>query len=127
MVALSMNITLWSCQALLAALFLFSGAAKISMSKQRLLETGQTGVAPFPLPVIRLTAACELLAVVGLIAPGVSGELPVLTAAAAIGLGVVMIGAMISHATLREPRAVAINAVIFATCCFVAVGRLAGA
>lgn len=122
-----MNLALWICQGLLAALFLVSGTAKTSMSKRRLLETGQTGVAPFPLPIIRLTAACELLAVVGLIVPTASDVFPTLTAVAAIGLGVVMIGAMISHATLHEPGTVAINALIFATCCFVAVGRLAGA
>ena len=122
-----MNLALWIFQITLAALFLLSGAAKISMSKQRLLATGQTGVAPFPLPVIRLTAACELLAVIGLIAPRATGVLPVLTAAAAIGLAVVMIGAIISHATLREPRSVAVNVVVLAICCFVAVGRLAGA
>lgn len=122
-----MNLALWICQIVLAGVFLISGSAKISMSKQRLLDTGQTGVAPFPLPVIRLTAACELLAVVGLVAPRATGVLPVLTAAAAIGLAVVMVGAMISHATLREPRSVAVNVVILAICCFVAVGRLAGA
>ena len=122
-----MNLALWICQIVLAAVFLISGSAKISMSKQRLLDTGQTGVAPFPFPVIRLTAACELLAVVGLVAPRATGVLPVLTAAAAIGLAVVMVGAMISHATLREPRSVAVNVVILAICCFVAVGRLAGA
>ncbi len=122
-----MNLALWICQFLLAAVFLLSGAAKISMSRQRLLATGQTGIAPFPLPVVRLTAACELLAAVGLIAPRASGVLPVLTPAAAIGLGVIMIGAMISHATLREPRSVAVNVLILAVCCFVAVGRLTGA
>lgn len=122
-----MDEALWVCQIALAVMFLLSGSAKISMSKQRLLETGQTGIAPFPLPVIRLTATCELLAVVGLIAPRASGILPILTPVAAIGLGVVMIGAIISHATLHEPRNVAVNVVILAVCCFVAVGRLAGA
>jgi uncharacterized membrane protein YphA (DoxX/SURF4 family) len=119
-----MNLTLWICQSLLAAVFLLSGTAKISMSKQRLLETGQTGVAPFPLPVIRLVAACELFAVVGLIAPRATGILPSITGAAAIGLAVVMLGAIISHTWLREPIPVAVNAVLLATCCFVAAATL---
>ena len=63
-----MNLALWICQGTLAALFLVSGSAKISMSKPRMIATGQTGVAPFPVPVIRFTAACELLGVIGLIA-----------------------------------------------------------
>lgn len=122
-----MTLALWICQVALAALFLVSGSAKISMSKQRLLDTGQSGVAPFPIAVIRFTATCELLGVIGLIAPQATGIFPALTGFAAIGLAVVMIGAMISHATLREPRSVAVNVVVLAICCFVAVGRMAGA
>lgn len=121
-----MNVALWICQGLLAALFLVSGGAKISMSKERMLATGQTGVAPFPLPVIRVTAAGELLAVIGLLAPGATGILPGLTGVAAIGLCVVMVGAMISHVRLRERVNVAVNLVILLGCAFVAWGRLSG-
>ncbi|HYS39762.1 MAG TPA: DoxX family protein [Pseudonocardiaceae bacterium] len=121
-----MDLALWIGQGLLAAIFLLSGGAKISMSKPRLLATGQTGVAPFPLLAIRLVAACELVAVVGLVGPGATGILPALTGFAAVGLAVVMVGAMASHASLREPRAVAVNLVILLVCCFVAVGRLSG-
>jgi uncharacterized membrane protein YphA (DoxX/SURF4 family) len=121
-----MDLALWISQGLLAAIFVLSGGAKISMSKPRLLATGQTGVAPFPLPAIRLIAACELIAVVGLVGPGVTGILPVLTGFAAVGLAVVMIGAMASHASLHEPVPVAANFVILLVCGFVAVGRLTG-
>lgn len=119
-----MEITLWICQGLLAAIFAVSGSLKISMSKQRMLDTGQSGVAPFPLPVIRFTAACELLGALGLILPRATDVAPVLTVCAAVGLGVVMVGAMASHARLHEPVQVSANVVILATCCFVAVGRL---
>jgi uncharacterized membrane protein YphA (DoxX/SURF4 family) len=119
-----MDITLWILQGLLAALFLLSGSAKISMSKQRLIETGQTGVAPFPLPVIRVVAACELVGVVGLIAPKATGVLPALTGVAAIGFAVVMVGAIISHTTLREPGPVVVNTGVLAICCFIAAATL---
>lgn len=121
-----MHLALWICQGLLAAIFLVSGSAKIGMSKPRMIATGQTGVAPFPVPVIRFTAVCELVGVIGLIAPPASGVLPILAGVAAIGLGVVMVGAIASHISLREPIPVLINTVILATCCFVAVGRLTG-
>ena len=121
-----MNLALWICQGLLAALFLVSGSAKVSVSKPRLIATGQTGVAPFPLPVIRFTAVCELVGVIGLIAPSASDVLPSLAGVAAIGLGVVMVGAIASHISLREPIPVAANTVFLAMCCFVAVGRLTG-
>jgi uncharacterized membrane protein YphA (DoxX/SURF4 family) len=64
-----MNAVLWTLQVLLAVVFAASGAAKISQSKDRLIASGQTGVAPFPLPVIRLTAFCELLGAIGIIVP----------------------------------------------------------
>jgi uncharacterized membrane protein YphA (DoxX/SURF4 family) len=126
-----MNATLWIAQILLAALFLVSGVAKSTMSRERMLETGQTGAAALPLPVVRLTAICELLAVVGLIVPPLADIAPSLTGWAALGLGVVMVGAMTSHSRLAivqnnrtEWRNVAANVVILAVCVFVAVGRL---
>jgi uncharacterized membrane protein YphA (DoxX/SURF4 family) len=129
-----MNIGLWLAQILLAGVFLGSGIIKASWSKDRLIASGQTGVAPFPQPVIRLTAVSELLAAAGLIAPGVTGIAPVLTPAAAAGLSVVMIGATISHARLlhadrlagrgsREARNVTANVTLLALCAFVMVGR----
>jgi uncharacterized membrane protein YphA (DoxX/SURF4 family) len=119
-----MNLALWIGQGLLAALFLVSGSLKISMSKERLIAGGQTGVAPFPLPVIRVTAACELLAVLGLLLPLPTGIAPILTPIAALGLVVVMFGATVSHLSLREPLQAGATALFLLMCLFVAVGRL---
>ncbi len=121
-----MNAILWVGQAMLAVTFLGSGAAKSIMSKPRLLETGQTGVAPFPPPVIRIVAALELVAAVAVIVPWLTGVATVLTPLAALGLAAVMVGAAMSHASLREPRNVLINAVLLMICVFVATGRFAG-
>lgn len=129
-----MNIALWTAQILLAILFLYSGSAKAFMSKERLIASGQTGVAPFPIPVLRLTAACELLAVLGLILPQATCIAPKLTAVAAVGLMVVMVGAIASHSSLlradraagrgsAEARNIVLNLVVMALCGFVAVGR----
>lgn len=119
-----MNLTLWIAQILLAAIFLASGSLKISMPKERLVASGQTGVAPFPLPVIRLTAACELLAVLGLLIPQATGIAPILTPLAAFGLVVVMVGATVSHLSLREPLQAGATTLILLICLFTAVGRL---
>ena len=129
-----MNTALWTAQILLAALFLLSGALKVSMRKDRLIKSGQTGVAPFPPAVIKTTAVCELLAAAGLTLPRPTGIAPVLTPVAAVGLAVVMVGAAISHGSLlradraagrgsAEARNVAANLVILGICVFVAVGR----
>ncbi len=126
-----MNIILWTGQLALAAVFLVSGVAKSTMSRPRLQETGQTGAAAFPLPVIRVTAACELLAVAGLVLPRMVNLAPTLTGWAAVGLALVMVGAMAMHARLAlagptpaEWRNVAVNVVILGVCLFVALGRL---
>lgn len=119
-----MNIALWIGQGVLAVAFLVSGVLKGTQSKERMLATGQTGVRDFPLPVIRLTATCELLAVVGLIVPWWTGIAPVLTPLAAVGLAIVMIFAARAHARLQEPGSVTANMLLLATCVFVAVGRL---
>src|SRR5512147_109507 len=120
-----MNTAMWVCQALLAAVFLSSGFAKGTQSKERMLQTGQTGVRDYPLGFIRFIAASELLGAVGLILPRATGILPMLTPLAALGLGVIMVGAARAHARLHEPRNVANNLVLLALCLFVAIGRLA--
>jgi uncharacterized membrane protein YphA (DoxX/SURF4 family) len=126
-----MNAALWTGQVLLAVLFAVSGALKSVMSRQRMLETGQTGAAAYPLPVVRFTAICELLAAVGLVLPRLLGIAPVLTGWAAVGLAVVMLGAMAMHGRLaivrHEPaewRNAGINVALLAVCVFVAAGRL---
>lgn len=116
---------LWVCQGVLAAVFVASGALKSSMSKERMLASGQTGVAEFPLPVIRVLAGSELLAAAGLILPWALGVARVLTPVAAGWLAIVMVGAGVAHSRLREPRAVAVNAVLFALCTVVVLGRAA--
>jgi uncharacterized membrane protein YphA (DoxX/SURF4 family) len=120
-----MNLFLWILQIALAVVFTGSGIAKSTMSRDRLIATGQTGVAVFPMPVVRFTAACELLAVLGLILPWATGIARVLTPIAALGLCVVMIGAAVSHTRLREPRNVFFNALLFAAALTVAIGRFA--
>jgi uncharacterized membrane protein YphA (DoxX/SURF4 family) len=121
-----MNVVLWIGQGVLAAIFAVSGTLKSTQSKERMLASGQTGVREFPLPAIRLVAAAELLAVVGLIVPQASGVAPVLTPLAALGLAVVMVGAAVAHTRLQEAPTAAVNVAILLLCVAVAAGRLAG-
>jgi uncharacterized membrane protein YphA (DoxX/SURF4 family) len=129
-----MNTFLWTIQALLAALFLLSGSLKSTWSKERLVTSGQTGVGPFPPPVLRLAAVSELFAAAGLILPRATGIARALTPVAAAGLCVVMIGAISSHSFLlrrdvaagrgaREAVNVAATVVILGLCLTVAIGR----
>ncbi|MEV0394120.1 DoxX family protein [Polymorphospora rubra] len=120
-----MDMFLWIAQLLLAVVFAGSGAVKSRMGRDRMIATGQTGIALFPMPLVRFVAGCEILAAVGLVLPWATGIAPVLTPLAAVGLCVVMVGAAWSHARLGEPRAVAANALLFALALAVAIGRLA--
>jgi hypothetical protein len=76
-----------------------------------------------PLPLVRVIAFAEICGALGLILPWASGIVPVLTVAAAVGLGVIMLLAAVVHTRLHEPKNVATNVVLFAICAFVAVGR----
>lgn len=119
-----MEIALWIVQAVLAAVLVGSGVAKSWMSKERMIATGQTGVAPFPLPVIRAVAALEVLGAVGLVLPWLLDVAPVLTPVAATGLAVLMVGAALSHLSLGEyAQVVAVNSVLLAALVFVATQR----
>lgn len=120
-----MNIALWSASILLAGIFLGSGVAKSVLGRERLLASGQTGIAPFPMPLVRVVAVLEIVGAVGLIVPWAFETAHVLTPLAAVGLAVFMYGAAIAHASLREPKSVAINLTLFALCGFVIAGRVA--
>jgi uncharacterized membrane protein YphA (DoxX/SURF4 family) len=121
-----MNLALWVGQALLAVVLLYSGALKVSQSREKLLAMGQTGAAVFPLPVLRSVAFCELLGAVGIILPWLTNVAPALTPLAAAGLAVVMVGAVAAHARLHEPRNVAATSFILLVAVAVAVGRGVG-
>ena len=122
---MGMDTILWMLQGILAVVFLGSGIAKSTMSRDRLIATGQTGIALFPMPVVRVAAGSELLAAAGLLLPWATGIAPWLTPTAAAGLCIVMVGAAWSHSRLHEPKAVAANTVLFAAAMVVTVGRLA--
>jgi hypothetical protein len=120
-----MNLALWISTGLISVVFVYSGVMKSLLSRQRLLASGQRGVGPFPMPLVRFVALCELAGVVGLIGPWITDTARYLTPMAAIGLGVVMYGAAISHASLREPKQTSAVVAVLVVCAFIAAGRIA--
>lgn len=101
-----MNALSWTLQALLAATFLYSGSLKSWMSKERMIATGQTGVAAYPLPVLRIVAAAELAGAAGLVLPWLLDIDRFLTPLAAACLVPIMVGAAVAHAGLGELKQV---------------------
>ena len=85
-----MTYALWIVQGLLAALFLFGGAAKLAMPIEEL-----TAQVPLPGTFIQFISVAELLGAVGLVLPGLLRIRPGLTPLAAAGLAIIMAGATI--------------------------------
>lgn len=96
------HVTLWVLQGVLAALFLFAGGMKLVTP----LATLQ-GMSPLPAMFLKLVGALEVAGALGLVLPGALNVREKLTAYAAIGLALVMVGAVVvTVATLGVGQAV---------------------
>jgi uncharacterized membrane protein YphA (DoxX/SURF4 family) len=119
-----MNITLWIIAGLLAVAFLASGAVKLLLPKEKLVATAPGGWAgDFSAGTVKAIGALEVLAAVGLVLPAVLGVAPVLVPLAAVGLVVLMVGAMITHLRRHETKAIVANLAYLALAGFVAWSR----
>ncbi|MET9211723.1 MULTISPECIES: DoxX family protein [unclassified Nocardia] len=118
-----MNIALWIVAAFLAAVFTMSGVLKLAQSKSKLAESGMGWVENFEPGTIKAIGALELLGAVGLIVPAALGIATVLTPLAAVGLILVMAGAIVVHQRRQEYPFVAVNIVLLVLAAFVAWGR----
>ena len=90
-----MNVVLWILQVLLALLFLFAGGTKLIMPLDVLLQQGSPNQIMLPGWFIRFIGVCEVLGALGLILPGVFKTRQYLTPLAALGLAVIMVGAVV--------------------------------
>lgn len=119
-----MNIALWIAAILLAVAFLAAGSMKLLRSREQLAASGMGYVEDFPSGVIRLIGVAEVLAAIGLVLPAITGIAPALVGWAAVGLALLMVGAIITHLRRREAPMIIANVVLLALAVFVAWGRL---
>ena len=118
-----MNILLWILQILLALTFIFAGGMKLVMSTDALVAMGPPGQIVFPGWFYKFIGLCELLGGLGLILPGLLRRQQHLTPLAALGLTIIMIGAVVTTA-MSFGIAPAISPLITGLlCAFVAYGR----
>lgn len=120
-----MNVALWICQIILSVLFAYSGITKSLKSKKELVELGQSAVEDLPLGLVRFIGIVEILGVIGIIFPYLTGIFPILTPLAAVGLGIIMILAAIVHYQRGELKVVPVNLFLLLLSVFVAYGRFA--
>ena len=90
-----MNIVLWIIQILLALLFLFAGGTKFWYTIEQMRAMGPPNQILFPGLFIHFIGVCEILGALGLVLPGLLRIKPYLTVLAAIGLTIIMIGAVV--------------------------------
>ncbi|HTC88093.1 MAG TPA: DoxX family protein [Bryobacteraceae bacterium] len=85
------NRVLWIIQVLLALIFLFAGGVKLVMPAAELAKAAPMLSVGF----LRFVGVCEVLGAIGLILPFLLRIRPGLTPLAALGLIVIMIGAVV--------------------------------
>ncbi|MUL48298.1 DoxX family protein [Mycobacterium sp. CBMA293] len=118
-----MNTALWIIAGVLAFVFVGSGAMKLVVPKDKLVAAGQGWAADVDANAIRGIGVVEILGAIGLIVPPLVHILPVLTPLAAVGLVLVMLGAIVTHGRRKEYPNVVINLVLLALAVTVAWGR----
>jgi uncharacterized membrane protein YphA (DoxX/SURF4 family) len=117
------NIVLWIIAALLAVAFLASGVVKLTQSREKLVTSGMGFAEDFSAGAVKAIGALEVLAAVGLILPAVLDIAPVLVPLAAVGLVLLMVGAIITHLRRHEAKAIVVNLALLALAGLVAWGR----
>jgi DoxX-like protein len=110
---------LWTLQILLAALFLFAGGMKLILPTEEL-----TRQSTLPGAFLRFIGVVEVLGAIGLVVPGLTRIRPGLTVAAAIGLTVVMAGAVVLTVQSGPAATALFPFLVGVLLAFVAWGRL---
>jgi uncharacterized membrane protein YphA (DoxX/SURF4 family) len=116
----ALNIFVWTLQFLLAALFVFAGASKFIMPMAEM-----TKQMPLPPWFLYFIGVAEVLGGLGLVLPGLLRIRPGLTAWAAIGLVVIMLGATVVSWMSGGPKAAIMPFVCGLGCAFIAYRRSA--
>lgn len=118
-----MNILLWIIQILLVFVFLFAGGLKLVIPADQLQAQAPPEAIRFSQWFMTLIGVCEVLGGLGLVLPGLTRKWKGLTAVAALGLTIIMIGAVVVSIMGGGLAAGLIPFVVGLLCAFVAYGR----
>ena len=118
-----MNIVLWILQVLLALLFLFAGGTKLVMSAEALTQPTTPNQVMLPVAFLRFIGVCEFLGGLGLVLPGLLKTRQYLTPLAALGLAIIMIGAVVFTVVGGAIPVALVNLVIVLLLLFIAYAR----
>ncbi len=115
-----MNIALWIAQILLALIFIFAGVIKFVTPMDEMLKQMPIALPP---AFLIFTGIVEVLGGLGVILPWLLNIRPGLTPLAAVGLVIVMIGAVVYTIAAGDPAPALIPAAVGLLAAFVAWGR----
>ena len=123
-----MNLALWIVAGLLAVVYLFSGGGKLIMPKEKIaaLTPSARWVEDFSAGSVKAIGALEILAAVGLVLPAALDIASVLVPLAALGLVLIMVGAVITRIRRHEAKPMVADLAYLALAGFVAWGRFFG-
>jgi len=120
----SVNIALWCVQGILALAYLATGGMKVVQSREKLVATGNFDWMKDSSDLaVKAIGVVEILGVLGLILPQLTGIARILTPIAAVGLVVVQIGALRLNLSNNDRRPLPVNVILLLLAAFVAVGR----
>lgn len=119
-----MNTAFWILQGLLAAMFMMAGMMKLAKSKEELKPKMGDWVDAVSTAGFKTIGLLEVLGAVGIIVPMAIDVFPILTPVAAIGLALMMVGAIGLHIQRKEYDSIKKNLPLLLLALVVAAGRL---
>ena len=119
-----MDTALWIVQTLLAGLFLATGMIKLTQPRLKMAAGPMGWAADVTDKQFRAIGLLEVLGAMGLILPATVGIAPGLLPLAAIGLALMMVGAITTHVRYGEPERVVVPIIVLGLALFVAIERL---
>jgi uncharacterized membrane protein YphA (DoxX/SURF4 family) len=118
-----MNVALWTIAVVLAVGFLASGVMKLVQPREKLAASGYGFVEDFSDTSVKAIGALEVLAAIGLTLPAALDIVPVLVPLAAVGVALLMIGAIVTHYRRHEPQGIVVTVALLVLAIVVAWGR----
>jgi uncharacterized membrane protein YphA (DoxX/SURF4 family) len=116
-----MNTLIWIAQSLLAVLFIVHGIAMFNPPAA--VQDSVVKKMGFSLPFLKIIGTLEVIGGIGLILPSWTRVMPLLSPLAALGLVVIMSGAVVSHARQAEGKQTVATSIVTLLVIFVAIGR----
>ena len=118
-----METVIWIAQVVLATVFASAGGLKLTQPREKLVSLGQGWVEDFDDRQVKSVGVLEIFTAIGLILPAALDIAPTLTAVAAVGAVLLMVGAAATHVRRREFDRLPLNVALAALAVFVAAMR----